>query len=379
MTPRFFSLTPQDAWFFRDGRPYNHKESNQADVESVFPPPARTLTGALRAALARANGWSGTGRWTEELNRCFGAGPNDLGLLQFTSPFLIHSDATGISKALWPIPRYLLGDRNTRGRWTPETFLRPSNKPTETDQGPRCLPEIALPPSLDHDGLKLAEGAWITTDGLAAVLAGKLPELGTICHQNHLWKFEPRVGLARDAETLNVGEGELYSPSYVRLRRGVALGVGVGGVPEGMAHVPDIFPLGGESRLARCEEWGRSPVPALPSRERFTLDTESRVAFIIVLLTPGRFIAGKPTLPGAEIISACVGKPQFIGGWDSLKREPLPLEPFAPAGSVWFCAATPGDFDAIHKTHGRHIGAHTAHGFGQIAIGLWPPTFTNRL
>jgi CRISPR-associated protein Cmr3 len=74
MTMHYYTLTPQDAWFFRDGRPYNHGESNQADVESLFPPPARTLTGAVRAALARANGWNGSGRWTNELNRHFGSG-----------------------------------------------------------------------------------------------------------------------------------------------------------------------------------------------------------------------------------------------------------------------------------------------------------------
>ena len=29
-----FALTPLDAWFFRDGRPYEEKEANQADVVS---------------------------------------------------------------------------------------------------------------------------------------------------------------------------------------------------------------------------------------------------------------------------------------------------------------------------------------------------------
>jgi len=44
MSTQYSSITPQDACFFRDGRPYNYAESNQADVESVFPPSARTLT-----------------------------------------------------------------------------------------------------------------------------------------------------------------------------------------------------------------------------------------------------------------------------------------------------------------------------------------------
>ncbi len=363
-----YALTPLDAWFFRAGRPYNEREANQADVASVFPPPARTLSGALRAALARANGWTGRGSWPDPLNRAFGSGPEELGALQFTGPFLILN-----GEALWPLPRHVIGGVNER--WEPCAFLRPADAATACDVGNIRLPEV-LPPC---EELKTAETAWVTAAGLGALLAGELPGAHSIVQAKELWVHEARIGLHRDEKTFITDEGALYSPSYVRLRRGVALGVGVGGVPEGMANVSDIFPLGGESRLARCEEWGRSPVPAMPSRERFTLDTESRVAFIIVLLTPGRFIAGKPILPGAEIISACVGKPQFTGGWDSLKRVPLPLEPFAPAGSVWFCTSTRGDFDAIHKRHGQHIGAHTAHGFGQIAIGLWPPTPTNKL
>ena len=199
--------------------------------------------------------------------------------------------------------------------------------------------------------------------------------------QKKLWAHEARVGLHRDEKTLVTGEGALYSPSYVRLRRGVALGVGVADVPEGMAHVPDIFPLGGESRLACCDAWNHDAIPSPPSREKFATE-EGCVAFIVVLLTPGRFVNGAlklPIYPARKSFPRALASSQFIGGWDSLKREPLPLEPFAPAGSVWFCTATRGDFDAIHKRHGEHIGAHTAHGFGQIAIGLWPPRLTNNL
>jgi CRISPR-associated protein Cmr3 len=370
-----YSLAPVDAWFFRDGRPYNEKEANQADVVSVFPPPARTLSGALRAALARANGWTGRGSWPQPLNRAFGSGPEELGGLQFTGPFLILND-----EALWPLPRHVLGSVGGGENWEPRALLRPAEAPTACDAGDIRLPEIVATKGTRPDGLKNAETAWITAKGLGALLAGELPEVRSIVQVKKLWAHEARVGLHRDEKTLVTGEGALYSPSYVRLRRGVALGVGVAGVPEGMAHVPDIFPLGGESRLACCEAWNHDAIPSPPSREKFAAE-EGRVAFIVVMLTPGRFENGalKLPLPGAKIISACVGKPQFIGGWDSLKREPLPLEPFAPAGAVWFCAATREDFDDIYRCHGRQMGAHTAHGFGQIAIGLWPPTPANNL
>jgi CRISPR-associated protein Cmr3 len=373
MTPRFFSLTPQDAWFFRDGRPYNHQESNQADVESVFPPPARTLTGALRAALARANGWSGTGRWKEELNRCFGAGPNDLGLLQFTGPFLIQNGQT-----LWPVPRHLLGCSEF-GIWKPAAFLRPAADETITDQGPLQLPKIALGQDKERNGLKPAETLWVTTIGLAKLLAGKLPLADGIHAPKSLWRSEPRVGLARDPIKLCVGEDSLYSPSYIRLCPGVALGIGLAGVPNQMNSLPPLFPFGGESRLAHCEPWEGDPLPKAPGAGTFKPNAGGRVEFVVILLTPGRFADPGSFFSGARLISACVGKPVPIGGWDSLNNEPLPLEKFHPAGSVWFCDAPADAFhNHIHGEHGRWIGDYIPHGFGQIAIGLWPPTSSNK-
>jgi CRISPR-associated protein Cmr3 len=377
MNTQYFSITPQDAWFFRDGRPYNHRESNQFGVQSVFPPPARTLTGGLRAALARANGWDGKpGGWPSNITNCLGDGPNNLGKLQFTGPFLIREKEGSGSEALWPIPRHLLGCTH-EGHWKPSAFLQPDEKETETDNGRCRLPRVLLPAGQRPDGLKPAGTAWITTPGLTTILAGKNPQAEMIHQQHTLWKFESRVGLQRDAATLNVGEGDLYSPIYVRLCRKVGLGVGLEGLPNNMNGLPSIFPFGGESRLAQAESWHGNPLPNCPPNNAFIPDGNGVVRFIVVLLTHGRFRDPAPLLSsGAKIISACVDKPQLIGGWDSLKNEPLPLEPFHPAGSVWFCEAPAAELPNILAQHGKWLGEYSAHGFGQIAIGLWPSNQT---
>jgi CRISPR-associated protein Cmr3 len=370
MTPRFFSLTAQDAWFFRDGRPYNHKESNQADVESAFPPPARTLTGALRAALARANGWNGRHRgWPAKVTDAFGSGPNHLGNLQFSGPFLIQN-----GQSVWPVPRHLLGF-STSGTWKPAAFLRPAAIKTMTDQGPLQLPEIALGQDKERNGLKPAETSWVTSICLEKILAGELPLADGIHAPKSLWRGEPRVGLARDPLKLCVGEDSLYSPSYIRLCSSVALGIGLAGVPNQMNSLPPLFPFGGESRLAQCEPWKGDPLPKAPEAGTFKPNVGGRVEFVVILLTPGRFPNPTSFFSDARLISACVGKPVPIGGWDSLNNEPLPLEPFHPAGSVWFCDAPADAFhNRICVQHGRWIGGYTAHGFGQIVIGHWPST-----
>lgn len=368
---QYYALTPQDAWFFRDGRPYNHGESNQTDVESRFPPPARTLTGALRAALARASGWNGQpGGWPKDVTEAFGHGPNDLGTLQFNGPFLVRGHGAGHGDALWPLPRHLLG-RTESGRWVPAAFLRPADRPTETDRGTLHLPEILLPAN-ERSGLKPAETAWVTCGGLTDILAGRLPDANAVLKTHDLWRAESRVGLRRDANTLTVDEGNLYSPTYVRLCHGVSLGIGFSASSDLRSRLPDLFPLGGESRLAQCEAWSGEPLPAAPDASALGSDAKGVTQFIVVLLTPARHATTRSPVDGAEVVSACLGKPVFIGGWNSLTREPLPLEPFLPAGSVWFCRAGVGTVRQVLSRQGGWIGRYTRHGFGRIAIGCWP-------
>ena len=119
----------------------------------------------------------------------------------------------------------------------------------------------------------------------------------------------------------------------------------------------------------------QSPVDMIRESNRFTVSLLSPLCLPtdssgrLSLPLPGECFPG---VAGATIVSACVGKPVQIGGWNSLKREPLPLIPYLPAGSTWFCEADPAALDSILALHGRHIGERTPYGFGQIALGAWP-------
>ncbi|MEJ5237887.1 type III-B CRISPR module-associated Cmr3 family protein [Limisphaera sp. VF-2] len=378
MSASYYSLSPCDAWFFRDGRPYHHGESNQADVPSVFPPSPRTLSGALRAALARAHGWHDGHRWPPALNPVLGDGPHHLGTLQFTGPFLIRGIGPS-ARSLWPMPRHLLGSHQ-KGRWIPRAFLIPDSREIPSDLGSRRLPRPNLPPGQSQGGFKPPEAVWVTSRGLERILTGRLPEADEIVPAEELWTLESRIGLRRQPDSLIVGPGDLYSPCYVRLHPRVSLGVGIQGLPESMHPLPPLLALGGESRLAAAEPWPQNPLPAAPGVNSFQPDSRGMIRFVLLLLTPARFTspanpASNLPLP-AEVISACVARPQWIGGWDSLNHEPLALEPFYPAGSVWFCETPAEKFPQIYNHHGQWLGDYTRHGFGQIAIGLWPPNPT---
>lgn len=381
MSTRTILLTPIDAWFFRDGRPYNQGESGQTDVRSLFPPFAPTVVGTLRAALAVGQGWNGRESWANELHPILGNGFDDLGQLQFHGPFLVRD-----GKCLFPVPLHLLGrtaDHATLAQsfWLPSAFLAPNlvGPVLESDLGPVRFP-VPIRSKGQCGQLKEPTGLWATAEGFSRVLRGELPDAESLVPSIALWKTEQRVGLARNHDRRAAEEGALYSPEYVRLFRGVELATVVEGMPEDWL-LPDLIAFGGESRLAHCVirpdelPLPQSPVDMIRESNRLTIsllsplcsptDSSGRLS----LPLPGECFPG---VAGATIVSACVGKPVQIGGWNSLKREPLPLIPYLPAGSTWFCEADPAVLDSVLALHGRHIGERTPYGFGQIALGAWP-------
>jgi len=374
-----------DAWFFRDGQPYNEGESNQTGVESVFPPSPQTVVGAIRAALARSQGWSGKSRerWNEKLRKTLGDGFEDLGELRFTAPLLARENGLGngglTANPLYPMPLHVVGafNRNlqdTKLTWTPKQLLAPAQTPLMCDQGNVCLPATSVL------GLKSSEGRWITKDGLASILAGDPPDYEETVPSESLWKHEHRVGLARADDTRTAEEGKLYSPVFVRPLRDTALSVSISGLPTDW-HVPELIALGGEGRMAECLEVEPFDLPVCPGDSIRSVGGR----FLVVLLSPfclsvtADGVAKGPSvgdcLPGFDgtrIASGCVGRPIRIGGWNSLENKPIALRPYLPAGSVFFCDCDDGAIHSVLTKHGEHIGEMNAYGFGRIAIGAWP-------
>ena len=113
----------------------------------------------------------------------------------------------------------------------------------------------------------------------------------------------------------------------------------------------------------------------LPGMPELKPDPRGKVKFTATFLTPANLspadlgpdkeILG---LTGVKLVSACIGKPVRIGGWDSVSRGPLPLKLFIPAGSTLFCEAD--DWESVPE-NGIHIGNRTEYGYGQIVIGKW--------
>jgi CRISPR-associated protein Cmr3 len=361
-------VTPLDSWFFRDSTPFYMGASPQAGVRGVFPPYPSTVTGAIRAALARSKGWNGEGSWGQAIKDVLGDGPDDLGKLKLSGPFVVRC-----GQPIFSMPRHVVGHQNGDGRWVPTTLLRAGKSRISSDLGPSTrLPEIA---GLEGDA-KTSEwvaGSWITLGGLLRVLHEQMPAEADILHQDELWREELHVGIRRDLDSRATSEGALYSARHARLSRGVGIGVEIAGVPDDWTILPgSLLPLGGESRLAECEPWDFDL--------SLELDQAARALsgwIMLIALTPALLecsaLRGNCDLiagTGLRVTCACVDRPVRIGGWDSLARKPLPLQNAVPCGTTLFCRV--GDPSALRQQIAQgtvRMGKGQSIGFGLFAIG----------
>jgi CRISPR-associated protein Cmr3 len=362
-------LSALDTWFFRDTTPFTKDASPQAGVVSLFPPHPPTVTGAVRAALARANGWDGARPWSADLKQILGDGPEQLGQLRFTGPFIARNRGL-----LFAVPQHVIGHTDEHDAWHPDALLILGDE-IECDLGRRQLP---IPDRRTESRPRPAASHRITPDGLAQILRGELPSREHLVHESTLWKREPRVGIARETGSRTTKDGALYSTHHIRpvLHQELQIAIDVNGVPPDWPTLRRAFvPLGGESRLAVCEL--AEPTSALGFVPPALAIDDSRV--LLVALTPllldADVVLGKAPLPelDAYVLGACSERPLRIGGWDSRTHEPLRLRNALPAGSTLFCALHDrAQFHAQLRNGLLSVGDSIASGFGLCATARIP-------
>jgi CRISPR-associated protein Cmr3 len=366
-------LSAVDTLYFRESTPYANNLTSPEHPGGRFPPHPATVVGALRAQLARGQGWR-SGPWPPEITQVLGDGhgPDDLGQLRFDGPYLLHHD-----EPVFAMPANVLGELDGE-TWTPRVALT-AGRPVGCDLGEAVrLPET--PPGAAGD-TRLVPGTdrWLTREGMAAVLRGGVPASDEVVRSSDLWHVEPRVGIQRDDETRTVREEMLYTSRHIRPARGVTIGVRIDGVPDGWWDRCGVtVPLGGEGRWAESQPWHDDAACEAPLSEVLA----SRKALVIALTSidaDGEFFRARgriTALGDATIVSACLPRVERVGGWatDRGGGRPLPLRSILPAGSTFFCEIgdPAGLRAAIECADGLpRVGQRQRWGFGAVAIGLW--------
>ena len=349
MTPQAiaqqWSFTALDTLFFRESRPMD--AIGGAQLQSVFPPPARTLIGAIRTAVGQAHDgdWNAYASDKNAPLRAIIGSPESLGPLSFAGPFLLKGN-----ERLFPVPLALLHASAPEKAGVKFTRLVPSEVATTSDLG-----KLRLPKKRDAlAGAKPMENASITAAGLQAFLNGGMPDADTIFSNDALYDSEERLGIGRDNGKRTTQDGLLYQTNHVRPKHDVTIGIVVKGLVMDKLPETGTARLGAEGRMASWQREAAEPLPAAKlNGERIML----------LLLTHARFEHG--WLPdGFE--KKTIDKDVTV--WDLVNGMPRTMDSLVPAGSCYFFEKIGGD---AGKLNGLQIGLDTDHGRGEIAIGTW--------
>jgi len=379
-----------DTWFFRESRP--HDAAGATELGSLFPPPIRTLAGAIRTYMGDAMGidWqtltcSGSNfDFEQQLGNA-----EHLGQLQLQGAWIIYD-----GQRLYPVPAYLMKKDDSLERLEIGNAVR-------CDLGTVRLPQMPK----DCVGYKNLEQHWLTGAGIRLCLEGKLPDVLTskseefknklapgqhIVSLDELLGYEPRLGIARDNQSRAVEKGKLYQTQHIRLKEAVQIEINAKHLSPELISTMDnseTIRLGGEGRMAS--------VHASHESEAFPFSLIKKSQFCVHFITPADFgrhmfpesfehieVEGENVWRGElngiqfDIVAAVIGKAHREGGWDMKNHQPRAVKSYTPAGSIWFCRLTDAeDSKQLNDVlHNQCIGLETALGRGHILLGQWPET-----
>lgn len=367
------AITPQETFFFRDARPFD-KGSGWAT--GIFPPLPSTVYGALRSvAIAR----SSSSYAEYEAEKHDGVLREEMGTPKMLGSFAIRSVALhdGIG-ALVPLPLDL------RKR---EADLIPLAKNiNETIISDSDVADCSLycPESANDDDV--SPTAWLRPNALTLYLLGnsKLvarrasPDVEPVL-------TEPKAGIEKSG-TGSVAKGMLYFQEMLRLNDGVHLSVDAeAGTTIGergglrMGHDGRLFAYrtsNNESNFGFLEETKDTFIKRL---------YENGKHFKMLFTTPavlrrGWLPAGKDkefTINGLSIriMSAVIGRPMRVAGWDVVARRAKPMQKAVPAGSVYYAVLEKGEpeklWEALFDKNITDADANLRQqGFGHVLLGL---------
>ncbi len=373
-------LHAHDTWFFRESRP--HDAAGASELSSLFPPPIRTLAGALRTFLGESIGidWQTltSSQADFDFQQALG-GANDLGQLQLNGPWICYK-----GRRLYPAPLYLMQKDQDIQRLI-------IGSPVRCDLGTVRLP--AMPDG--HTGYKNLEQRWLTASGMAKCLNNETPQVSDIVSAEDLFSHEARLGIARDNATRSVQDGKLYQTQHLRLKDQVYLELAVKNLHPALTSAltantgSAILRLGGEGRMAGVQvQQHVEPLPFAKARQTETIVLHFMTAADFNgQLFPEYFnktehnghSVWQGEINGIELMieAAVIGKVHREGGWDMQNHQPRPVKSFIPAGSAWYCRLTQAtDWQTLNqRLHGHCLGHDTAFGRGQLLLGHWQDTF----
>ncbi|MEN7546977.1 type III-B CRISPR module-associated protein Cmr3 [Rapidithrix thailandica] len=329
-----------DTLFFRDGKPFSMGEETWAD--GIFPPPPSVFYGALRTLY-------------------FSENPDKIGLANTKEDPTKNLKIKGIyfyfNNAL-----HFINPKDSVVNVDEEDEYHILNLKKQDFITSNSLPYQVVIPE-ENLVVEDVEG-FIKQDSFRRYIEHGKNVFKVLPFSDYI-KNEPKVGIGRNKQTNATSEGLLYRVGMQRLSyRDTALDVyETESASKHLYFVVDFedlnidtnngfLKLGGEGKTVYFQTFGDAlDVPQF-------IDTNSKI-FKLYLLTPAIFQNG--WLPSwiqldkekneycgefehaedkekikVKLLTAFIGKPIGIGGFDMQKKEPKPLRKAIPTGSVYY-------------------------------------------
>ncbi len=377
-------LQANDTFFFRDGRPFT--KGDQSEGYSIFPPLPSTILGALRTAYIAEHG-DLSAFYAGKMAMTIGT-PDSLGSISLNGVFLADRNST----IYYPIPLDLVVKKK-------ETDNRLYLLKVGTESS-NLSSNASLTYLLKWFG---AEDVESETNGrlegivMAEYLLGGQTEFGFRPIEDFI-RFEPKIGIERDYRTSSAKDNMLYRINMSRFQsqflkkneRKALSDLGFVVDYQCKIELPEngMLKLGGEGKSFTYKQscYHTDPLAAEEDMTALKEVIHSSGFFKLYFATPAIFDHGwlpkwidKTTYNAQyeslsfELITAAVGKPIAIGGWDMKKNMPKPTRQAVPAGSVYyFKLPDESCVDAIVDTfHYKNISdCQAAEGFGLCFVGV---------
>ncbi|GIW97293.1 MAG: hypothetical protein KatS3mg111_0626 [Pirellulaceae bacterium] len=370
-------LDALDVLMFRHARPFGQA----ASAESHTAPFPQTVFGAVTTALLQALGcpWE---RFVEAL-RQEGTGfadalvqvglPAELAGVRTRGPWLVRSDpdsdAAEDLEMLFPPPADL---RRSKDDPAQIVALSPVDPPEIPGWESTRAAASGLAPLWHTSRQRLtALDNWLTHRGIAAYLAGQIPQPEDLVDPRQLWAIDRRTGIGVQSDRGTANEGLIYSASFLTLnqdrsgRRSTRFYIEVdlpqelqpGGWP---AQVPAL-PLGGEGRYVAI-------TPLASAWDWSALEPKQRERSRLLLTTP--VLLEQPPIPKAlsgSVQAVAMQSSRPVSGWDLARGGPKPSRQAIMPGTVWYLNRFPVRLPDLLADDAWHC----QQGWGGYLRGVW--------
>lgn len=332
-----------DTLFFRDGKPFSMGEESWAD--GIFPPYPSVLYGALRTWYIMNK----EARINQELLDESGEIVLRGVMYQLLGNIYLPLPMDFVE------PKGKMADQMAKEEQNKEYHVIKLSRYENATLGNYPLTTLLMPPS-EVKEVSSFDNGLMDLDSFKQYLEGTLEEYDSAKKMSDIAPSEPKVGIGRDDSTATADDGKLYRVGMRRLQD-LELLLELDLPKDEVQPTSRFLKLGGEGKVAVFRDQGRTGRSG--RIDRSTIDLKEK-QFKLYLATPALFKNGwRPNLGKfgikANLIAAAIGKPQYVGGFDMVKRKAKPMLKAVPAGSVFYFETEDSPEMIIEKLQGVSV------------------------